>query len=176
MARTPPAVAGAVAEEVARGREAVTGALPGPRIVVGVDGTSGSAAAVRWAVREAMLRRGSVHLVFAVDPRRGQFAPYAPGTRTPDIDEAYAAAGELLAAAAEVAGASLPPERLRSELADGLPARVLVDRAATAGLLVLGITTRGAGQPEGDLGPVVRACLHHAPCPVVAVAPSCRVS
>jgi len=150
----------------------VTGALPGPRIVVGVDGTPGSAAAVRWAVREAMLRRGSVHLVFAVDRRRGQFAPYAPGTRAQEMDEAHAAARELLAAAVEVAGASLPPERLWSELADGLPARVLVDRAATAGLLVLGTTTPEAGQPEGDLGPVVRACLRHAPCPVVAVAPS----
>ena len=172
MTCTPSFVTGEVAEEVAWGREAVTGALPKPRIVVGVDGTPSSAAAVRWAVREAMLRRGSVHLVFAVDHRRRQFAPYAPGIQAPDIDEAHAAARELLAAAAKVAGASLPPERLRSELADGLPARVLVDRAATAGLLVLGITTPKAGQPEGDLGPVVRACLRHAPCPVVAVAPS----
>jgi nucleotide-binding universal stress UspA family protein len=150
----------------------VTGALPGPPIVVGVDGTPGSAAAVRWAVREARLRHGTVHLVFAVDQRRGRFAPYAPGTGAPDIAEAYADARELLAAAAELAGASLPPERLRSELADGLPARVLVDRASAAGLLVLGITTRAAGQPEGDRGPVVRACLRHSPCPVVVVAPS----
>jgi nucleotide-binding universal stress UspA family protein len=119
-----------------------------------------------------MLRRGSVHLVFALDHSCGQSAPYAPGTRTLDFDEAHVAARELLAVAADVAGASLPPERLRSELAHGLAARVLVDRAATAGLLVLGITTPEAGQPEGDLGPVVRACLRHAPCPVVAVAPS----
>ena len=37
------------------------------RIVVGVDGTTASAAAVRWAIREALLRQASVHLVFADD-------------------------------------------------------------------------------------------------------------
>ena len=31
-------------------------------IAVGVDGTAASAAAVRWAVQEARLRRASVHI------------------------------------------------------------------------------------------------------------------
>jgi len=35
------------------------------RIVVGMDGTTASAAAVRWAVGEAVLRQASVHLVLA---------------------------------------------------------------------------------------------------------------
>ena len=33
------------------------------RIVVGVDGSAASAAAVRWAVREARLRHAAVHLI-----------------------------------------------------------------------------------------------------------------
>ena len=43
----------------------MTHALPLRRIVVGVDGSAASAAAVRWAVREARLRRAAVHLVCA---------------------------------------------------------------------------------------------------------------
>jgi nucleotide-binding universal stress UspA family protein len=35
------------------------------RIVVGVDGSAASDAAVRWAVREARLRHAVVHLVSA---------------------------------------------------------------------------------------------------------------
>jgi len=46
------------------------------RIVVGVDGTGKSAAAVRWAIREALLRQASVHLIFADDrDRRSRARP-----------------------------------------------------------------------------------------------------
>jgi hypothetical protein len=40
----------------------------GGQIVVGVDGTAARAAAIRWAVREARLRRARVHLVFLSSP------------------------------------------------------------------------------------------------------------
>lgn len=60
------------------------------RIVVGVNGTTASAATVRWAVREALLRQASVHLVFADDHDRRIRAPYAGGCDEPrpDQDEA----------------------------------------------------------------------------------------
>jgi nucleotide-binding universal stress UspA family protein len=50
------------------------------------------------------------------------------------------------------------------EVIEGLAARVLLDRAAGAELLVLGQAV-GAGQDI--IGPVARACLRHPPCPVV---------
>ena len=50
---------------------------PGRQIVVGVDGSAASAAAVRWAVREARLRRASVHLVCAYYTDTRLRAPYA---------------------------------------------------------------------------------------------------
>ena len=59
-------------------------------------------------------------------------------------------------------------------MAEGLPVQVLLHYAAGAELLVL-----GGGLAAGDgprrlaaaPGPVARACLRAAPCPVVAVSP-----
>lgn len=141
------------------------------RIVVGVDGTAGSLAAVRWAAREALLRQASVHLVF-VSRRYGRGSyPGSPqaspwGRDGPD--------GTALLAAAELeAGRALPPGRLSSELAGGSPAKVLIDRSAGAELLVLGNAYpagRWASEVPPVMGTVARACLDGAACPVVVVA------
>ena len=144
------------------------------RIVVGVDGTAASTAATHWAVREARLRHATVHLVCACyhDPRLR--AHYAPLAQTPDRDEHEATSRERLTAAAEIARRHLPPARVMAELASGLPARALLDRAAGAQMLVLG-TSRPAPQhaqhARDAIGAVARACLSKAPCPVVIVAP-----
>jgi nucleotide-binding universal stress UspA family protein len=118
-------------------------------------------------------RRWIVHLVCAYDSDARLRAPYASQSWVTREDERYAAAGALLTATAELARRHLPPGRLRTELAHELPVRALLDRAADAEMLVLG-TTRFAcesGQPPRALGPVARACLRLAHCPVVIVAP-----
>lgn len=51
-------------------------ALPLWRIVVGVDGSAASAAAVSWAMREAYLRHAAVHLVCACHDDTRLRAPY----------------------------------------------------------------------------------------------------
>jgi nucleotide-binding universal stress UspA family protein len=143
-------------------------------IVVGVDGTAASAAAVRWAVQEARLRRASVHLVCADDPGRCSWTPYSGRPVAPRPDEGNAAETALLGAKQQ-ASQALPPGRLSSELVDGSPARVLIDRSADADLLVLG-RAYPAGQPASQaapaMGPVARACLHGAACPVVFADPA----
>jgi nucleotide-binding universal stress UspA family protein len=138
----------------------------GAPVVVGAHGTTASHAAMDWAVREARLRHAAVHLVLARDPARSRRAPYAP----PAVPGCGSADAGRLAAAARRAARLLPPGWVTTELADGLPAKVLADRAAGAGLLVLG-TARPAGHPAGILGPVARACLRHPPCPVVIITP-----
>jgi nucleotide-binding universal stress UspA family protein len=147
---------------------------PTGRIVVGVDGSAASAAAVRWAVREARLRHVAVHLVHAYHSDSRLHAPYASLSWLARQDERYAAAKEIITAAEELALRQLPPGRLTSELVNEPPPRALLDRAADAEMLVLG-TTRPAmvpGQPPPDaMGPVARACLRLAHCPVVVVAP-----
>ena len=143
------------------------------RIVVGVDGTTASAAAVRWAAREGRLRRASVHLLYVQDSDQSGHAPYAraPGASRPAEDNA---AGTARLAAAEQQAGTLPPGCLSSELAEGSPARVLIDQSAGAELLVLGTAehaSQSASEGPPDVGPVARACLHAAACPVVIVAP-----
>ena len=143
------------------------------RIVVGVDGSAASTAAVRWAVREARLRHASVHLVCAWESDARLRAPYASWSWAAREDERQAAASAMLAAAAELARPHLPPGRLTTELAHESPARALLDRAADAEMLVLG-TARFAGEtgePSRVIGPVARACLRLAHCPVVVIAP-----
>jgi nucleotide-binding universal stress UspA family protein len=138
----------------------------GRPIVVGVHGTAASDAAVDWAAGEARLRLSPLHLVLARDPASRCRAPYAPA---PVPAAADACPSFLLAKAVRRALRLLPPGWVSSELADGLPGRVLLDRAVGAGLLVLG-ATRPAGHPAGILGPVARACMRHPPCPLVIVA------
>ena len=135
-----------------------------PWIVAGVHGTAASDAALDWAVREARLRHARLHLVLVRDTAAVRWAPYAhPGTPAAgDADAVW------LAKVAVRAARVLPPGRVTTELADGLPAAILEDRAAGASLLVLGAA------PTGFLGPVARACLRHSPCPVVVVAPDSR--
>ncbi len=132
-----------------------------PRIVAGVHGTAASDIALDWAAREARLRGAQLHLVLARDPADSSRAPYAPPSAPARGDTGVA----CLSRAAVRAARLLPRTRVTTELADGLPAHVLADRAAGAGLLVLGAA------PTGYLGPVARACLRLAPCPVVIVVP-----
>jgi Universal stress protein family len=57
---------------------------------------------------------------------------------------------------------------VRTEITEGLAARVLLDHAAHADMLVLGRTSHGPDMYRGA-GPVIRACLRAAPCPVVII-------
>jgi nucleotide-binding universal stress UspA family protein len=148
------------------------------RIVVGVDGSAASAAAVHWAVREARLRHAAVHLVHAYHSDARLHAPYASSSWPARQDERHAAAKETLAAAEELALRELSPGLLASELVNEPPPRALLDRAADAEMLVLGTTraTPEPGQPSATMGPVARACLRLAHCPVVMVAPGYQPS
>jgi nucleotide-binding universal stress UspA family protein len=145
---------------------------PGRQIVVGVDGSAASAAAVRWAVQEARLRHAAVRLVCAYHDDDRLHAPYASWCWAGQA-ERRAAAREMLDRAAELARTDLPPGWLLTELADEPPARALLDRSAGAEMLVLG-TSRPPVQPDETpqaIGPVARVCLRRAHCPVVVVTP-----
>jgi nucleotide-binding universal stress UspA family protein len=124
-----------------------------------------SLAALRWAVREAGLRESALQVVRAWEDTAKRVAPYASHTGRPaGAEDHHRVAGRLQADVAGALGPS-PLVPVLVQVAEGLAARVLLDHAAGADLLVLG-SARCA--PDG-IGPVARACLRHAPCPVVVV-------
>ncbi len=150
----------------------------GPWIMVGVDGSAASAAALRWALREATLRGAMVQVIHAWHPAARGRAPYAPGPWAPGREADRHAAEALLAAAvrhAQHAAGLAADDRpaLCLEAVEGLPAKVLLERAYGAELLVLGGLTAppgdGGHQPVCHVSPVALACLRAAPCPVVVV-------
>ncbi|MBO0819207.1 MAG: universal stress protein, partial [Actinobacteria bacterium] len=65
-----------------------------------------------------------------------------------------------------VFGSEIPPG-ITAELAEGTAERVLVQRSREASLLVLGAAgAHLAGRPAG---PVIRACMRSARCPLVII-------
>ena len=131
-------------------------------IVVGVHGSVASLAALQWAAQEAALRHVTLHVVRAWEDQGRHLAPYAL-LRLPGSRESRTAAGVSLEQAVRVVADRSPPVTVTAEVADGPPARVLIDRAVHAALLVVGSAARDV------LGPVTRVCLQRAPCPVVLI-------
>jgi len=144
------------------------------RIVVGVDGSRASVAALRWAVAEASLRGMRLHVVHARDQRATGQAHYAPPGAAQHA-AGHTAGGAALKALMRETAESDGCAPTRFEVVDGLPARVLLECAAGAAMLVLGSTRSAgstdapAGKPRAPLGPVARDCLRAAPCPVVII-------
>jgi nucleotide-binding universal stress UspA family protein len=137
------------------------------RIVVGVDGSAESVAALRWACREARLRAAEVLAVLALESACHQVASYAvPAPR--QSGGSWGAARDVLRRAVNEALDLFPGVRVRTEIAEGLAARVLLDQAAGADMLVLGRNSNGP-DPYRAAGPVIRVCLRAARCPVVVI-------
>lgn len=137
-----------------------------PRIVVGVDLSAASLAALKWSAREAGLRATQLQVVRVYERPHRWLAPYAPHRRLPGRDEDSVSVKARLADAVQTVLGRAPSVALTVEVTEGLPARVLLDLAAGAELLVLG---GAAGTGQDTIGPVARACLRHPPCPVVVV-------
>lgn len=146
------------------------------RIVVGVDGSRASVEALRWAADESRLRGGELTVVHAwLHPETLYPAPYASARARLSLDEARTlASARLTAAVSQVFGAE-PQTKLHEVLACGAAARVLLDEAADADLLILG-GHRSDTPLDHTVGAVAAACLRRAPCPVVIVCPPLSAS
>lgn len=140
------------------------------RIVVGVDGSAESVDALRWGCREASLRAAEVLAVLALESACHQVASYAvPAPR--QSGGSWGAARDVLRKSVGEAVSVFPGVTVRTEIAEGLAARVLLDHATGADMLVLGRTAH-APDPYRPAGPVIRACLRAARCPVVIIGPA----
>ena len=138
------------------------------RIVVGVDGSEYSSNTLQMVGRMAAALEGPLEVITCVgmsdyfmasrfEPELTRFTTELENTATRLVDEAL-----------ERAFGADRPEDLSVTVKFGEPAKVLVEESRGAQLLVVG--RRGSGgflnQPMGS---VSRACVAHAPCPVLVV-------
>lgn len=132
------------------------------RIIVGVDGSPASIDALKWAARQASLTGAAVEAVMAWQyPMMSGGYPIAAGVDWPSnaqrvldttLTEAFGADGD----------------QMSRTVVEGHPAKVLIDAAAGADLLVVG--SRGHGGFTGMLlGSVSEHVAAHALCPVLVI-------
>ncbi len=140
-----------------------------PAIVVGIDGSSPSMAALRWAAQAAEARRAPLRLIYAV----GAPIDYGPGISVVAFDnQAMRADGEAMLRTAEKTAreAVTHPDELDIDtvVADPPPIPVLIDRSKDALTMVVG--THGYGAVgRALLGSVSSALVRHAHCPVAVI-------
>lgn len=141
-------------------------------IVVGVDGSEGAKAALRWALAEAEqhdLAVLAVHVYSSLPGSLAELAGYVDveGLAAEIREEAEA----LVAGAVEDARQERPGVVVTPVAVDATsPAQALLAHAADARMLVIG--TRGHGGVVGMvLGSVSHQCVSHPPCPVTVVPP-----
>jgi nucleotide-binding universal stress UspA family protein len=138
------------------------------RIVVGVDGSKTSKAALAWAIGQAELTGAIVDAVIAWHyPIAFGGAPFAPIGSLMDADFAGTAERVLNAAISETVDLS-SPVKVSAIVREGNAAQVLLAEADDADLLVVGSRGHG-GFAEALLGSVSQHCVHHAACPVVII-------
>jgi nucleotide-binding universal stress UspA family protein len=137
-------------------------------IAVGVDGSDGAAAALRWAAAEARLRGASLRVVHAwhvptIAYAGSGFVP--PASFEDDLGQAAEAGIEQWLGAAKSELEGIEVER---RVTEGHAATVLTDAAAGADLIVVG--SRGLGGfTEMLLGSVSHEVAQRAHCPVVII-------
>lgn len=139
-------------------------------VVVGVDGSAVSEAAIDFAFAAASLRG------------RGLVVVHAWSQPDPFVDEAYAVLSEAstrqtearLAVSESLAGwrEKYPDVEITEVIADGHPVDALLAEASAARAALVVVGSRGRGGFAGLLlGSVSRGVLHHATCPVAVVRP-----
>lgn len=146
---------------------------PSSRVVVGVDGSERSVAALSTALNEAG-PGGSVTVVRAEDGADlwGDQYPVVSGPSQQQLRDDARRRMELTIGELLLAMTDEPPTVQRRALR-GQAGPVLVEQAAGADLLV--VASRGHGEFRGlAFGSVALHCVVHAPCPVLVVRPAAR--
>ena len=139
-------------------------ASPTGRIVVGVDGSEISSAAIRFAFQQAGRRHIGITAVHAAAPTRPHPSLRVPADIVDQIDR------QLFAEAMESKRVLFSAMDVQTKLVHAHPAQALIDASAGAELLVVGSHGRG-GFTGMLLGSVSHAVLQHAACPVAVVRP-----
>ena len=129
----------------------------GDRIVVGVDGSESSKAALRLAAQLAVLNHAVIEAVTAW-----------PYPRPPADGPPHAGAPQILELAIADVFGDERPDNLRLVVSGGRPAQVLLEQSRGAAMVIVG--SRGQGSGGGRLlGSVSTAVAEHATCSVLVI-------
>ncbi|WP_308163365.1 universal stress protein [Nocardia alni] len=138
------------------------------QVVVGVDGSKGSDAAVRWAAGYAVHRGRELRLMHGlglvgVNTVAGAYAVTAQDV----IDAARAQGRNVITHAEHLAQLAAPEVRLSSAMTSDSPAGLLVEHSAEAFAVVIGAT--GSAGTLAHLGSTLLAVTAHAHGTVIVV-------
>ena len=143
------------------------------QIIVGVDGSATSDAAIRWAAREAAMRNVTMTLVHVVTPGLPvlgmgyAFAPLPMNYGALQKEEGQ----RVIESARHVAQASIAPDgrvQIKTAVHFANPIPTLIDVTKDSQMIVVGCRGQGAWR-RGLFGSVSTALLHHAHCPVAII-------
>ncbi len=137
----------------------VTSAHVKRRIVVGVNESPSSRAAVTWAADQARRRRCDL-IITHIDP-----ATFDPA----ELHDAATSCHLLLAASATAASLAQPSVPVTSLLLGGAISDELIQLSNTSLLLVIGIDETRPRGSYGAIGAIEDRVVMHADCPVVTV-------
>jgi nucleotide-binding universal stress UspA family protein len=137
-------------------------------VVVGVDGSPASEAALAWAVRYADAIGARLRVVLAWHYPSAAGSPpagVAPASVTSGVEQSRY---EILAKAIAAACGDESALEIERKVVYGHPAQVLIDESKQADLLVVGHTGHGGFQGM-LLGSISTHAVTHASCPVTVV-------
>jgi nucleotide-binding universal stress UspA family protein len=133
------------------------------KIVVGIDGSEASRAALRWAIAEAVDRKASVRAVHVWDwPTIGTSRLTRLMIDPDELETQARRELDIVVDAVDTASLAAPVERV---VRCGRPAEWLFNEAKGADMLVVGDRGLG-GLIAGSVGEQV---VHHPRCPVIVV-------
>ncbi|HET8658119.1 MAG TPA: universal stress protein [Micromonosporaceae bacterium] len=138
-------------------------------VTVGVDGSPGSLAGLRWAAHEATLRGCPLRVLYCVTwPAMAAALGVPPEAAA--REDLYHEAEQLLGGAVAQAREAAPTIPVSGAVIDGAPSTVLAEESERSSVVVVG--ARGVGGFAGLLlGSVSGRVAMHARCPVVVVPP-----
>jgi len=138
-------------------------------VLVGVDGSPESGAALKYAVAEANRRGARLRVVSTYFPEYSVHGRTHPLTESEPAIEVDVEAQTRHMVEEALAGDAPPPVEI--VVAAGPAANVLIERSGDVDVLVLGHRGRG-GFASMLLGSVSLQCVLHAQCPVIVVRPA----
>ncbi len=135
------------------------------QVVVGVDGSVGSTAALTFAFAEAAARHSELRAIYVFDAATLQTMATLPQA---DLLRLHVRAADTLHGLVTAHAEHSPNVEVCCEVLSGAPASTLTEAAVGAELLVLG--SRGHGDVATlMLGSTSHTVLHHATCPVAII-------